>query len=99
VQSQRQWAKLATTRTTPVRFALFSLTCLIAYRIHTLTPRVPPTTAWYAKSELTFAGLIEQVRRSLRRSRLMLQPRLSLAPASAVNAEREQLIHLLASTF
>ena len=31
-QSQRQWSKAATTRTTPVILALFSLVCLIAYR-------------------------------------------------------------------
>jgi DDE superfamily endonuclease len=99
VQSQRQWAKLATTRTTPVLLALFSLTCLIAYRIHTLSPLVPPTTAWYTKSELSFADLLEQVRWSLWRSRLKLRTTLSLTPASACDAEREQLIQLLASTF
>jgi hypothetical protein len=44
-QSQRQWSKAATTRTTPVILALFSLVCLIAYRLHAVTPISPHTTA------------------------------------------------------
>lgn len=99
IQSQRQWSKPATTRTTPVLFALFSLTCLIAYQMHTVSPLVPPATAWYSKSELSFADLLEQVRLPLWRARLMLRPIPSLAPASTPEQEREPLIQLLASSF
>jgi hypothetical protein len=99
VQSQRQWSKLATTRTTPVLFALFSLVCLMALRLHRTTPLLPHATAWYTKPELTFSDWLTSVRTSLWRFRLELRPALSLHPALSLDAEREQLIHLLASSF
>jgi len=99
IQSQRQWSKSATTRTTPVLFALFSLVCLMALRLHRTTPLIPHSTAWYTKSELTFSDVLTSVRASLWRSRLDLRPALSLDPALSLEAEREQLIHLLASSF
>ena len=99
IQSQRQWSKAATTRTTPVLFALFSLVCLMADQLHRLAPLEPHATAWYTKPELTFSDLLTSVRVSLWRSRLSLRPPLSLDPLLSLNQEREQLIHLLASSF
>lgn len=98
-QSQRQWAKAATTRTTPVLLALFSLTCLIASRLHSLAPLSPRSTAWYAKAELTFSDLLENVRASLWQVQLFSRPALLPSPALLSEAEREQLIQLLASSF
>ncbi len=98
-QSQRQWAKAATTRTTPVLLALFSLICLIAYRLHSIAPISPHSTAWYVKSELTFADLIDAVRAALWRSDLFSRPAVQPALALFSIAEREQLIQLLASPF
>ena len=98
-QSQRQWSKAATTRTTPVLLALFSLTCLIAYRLHAIAPLSPRSTAWYAKAELTFADLLEAVRASLWHTRLFPRPAQNPTPALLPEAEREQLIQLLASSF
>jgi DDE superfamily endonuclease len=98
-QSQRQWAKAATTRTTPVLLALFSLICLIAHRLHSIAPISPHTTAWYAKSELTFADLLDAVRAALWRSHLFSRPAFEPALALFSDAEREQLIQLLASPF
>jgi DDE superfamily endonuclease len=99
VQSQRQWAKAATTRTTPVLLGLFSLTCLMSIRLHARSPLVPRSAAWYAKPEVTFSDLLEAVRTSLWRARLVPRPALHLAPVLSLNEEREQLIQLLASTF
>ena len=99
VQSQRQWSKAATTRTTPVLLASFSLICLIAFRLHASQPLSPRTTAWYAKPELTFSDLLEIVRASLWRSRLVPRPTLNPTPVLLLDAEREQLIQLLASSF
>jgi len=98
-QSQRQWSKAATTRTTPVILALFSLVCLIAYRLDAVTPISPHTTAWYAKSDLTFADLLAAVRCSLWQSHLFSKP--SLPPSFALfsDPDREHLIQLLASPF
>ncbi|NJL03270.1 MAG: transposase [Spirulinaceae cyanobacterium SM2_1_0] len=98
VQSQRQWSKAATTRTTPVLLALFSLTCLIALRLHALTPITPRTTAWYANTELTFADLLYAVRASLWHVQLFSRPALLPTLALFPQAEREQLIHLLSSS-
>ena len=98
-QSQRQWSKAATTRTTPVLLALFSLTCLIAQRLHAITPLTPHSTAWYDKPELTFSDLLEAVRAELWRARLFPGLAPSLTPTLFPEAERESLIQHLASTF
>jgi len=98
-QSQRQWSKAATTRTTPVLLALFSLTCLMAQRLHTLAPLTPHKTAWYDKPELTFTDLLEAVRASLWRTRIFPGLAPSLTPTLFPEAEREALIQQLASTF
>jgi hypothetical protein len=98
VQSQRQWSKAATTRTTPVLLALFSLVCLMAYRLYTITPLRPYSSAWYDKPELTFSDLLTSVRLSLWRSGSVLRPALHLDPGLSLEAEREQLISLLASS-
>jgi hypothetical protein len=98
-QSQRQWAKAATTRTTPVILAMFSLVCLIAHRLHIATPLAPHSTAWYSKSELTFADLLDAVRLCLWRSRIFPRPTFSSALALFSDDDREQLIQLLAAPF
>jgi hypothetical protein len=98
-QSQRQWSKAATTRTTPVILGLFSITCLIAHRLHTLSPLLPRTTAWYAKPELTFSDLLHAVRASLWSVQLFSRPALSPTLALLPQTGRDQLIQLLASSF
>jgi hypothetical protein len=65
VETQRQWSDLAIERTTPALFGLFSLVALFA---HALQPagQIPcATSAWYPKSEATFADLLAFVRRAL----------------------------------
>lgn len=60
-ETQRQWSDKAIERTTPALFGLFSLVVLIALRLH---PQQLPcqATAWYAKSEPTFADALAAVR-------------------------------------
>jgi hypothetical protein len=98
-QSQRQWAKAATTRTTPVILAMFSLVCLIAHRLHSVSPLSPRSTAWYSKSDLTFADLLDAVRLCLWRARIFSRPTFSSTLALFSDDEREQLIQLLAAPF
>jgi DDE superfamily endonuclease len=98
-QSQRQWAKAATTRTTPVILAMFSLVCLIAHRLYSVSPISPRSTAWYSKSDLTFADLLDAVRLCLWRERIFSRPTFSSALALFSDDDREQLIQLLAAPF
>jgi hypothetical protein len=66
LETQRQWSDRAIARTTPILFGLFSLVCLMTQRLTaagaTLAPR---TTAWYAKTEITFSDVLAFVRRTL----------------------------------
>ncbi len=87
------------TRTTPVILALFSLVCLIAHRLDAVTPISPHTTAWYAKSDLTFADLLATVRCSLWQSHLFSRPSLPPSLALFSDLDREHFIQLLASPF
>lgn len=73
-QSQRQWSKAATTRTTPVILALFSLACLIGYRLNLDSVLTPFSTAWYAKAEVTFSDVLRAVRHSLNPFQLFSRP-------------------------
>jgi hypothetical protein len=66
VETQRQWSDLAIARTTPALFALFSLVCLMAYRLVALGHPLPVrVTAWYRKSEATFSDVLAMVSRVL----------------------------------
>lgn len=65
VETQRQWAKLAIERTTPMLLGLFSLITLLAHHLtvnHSFPMR---TAAWYCKSEPTFADAMALVRHHL----------------------------------
>jgi len=65
VETQRQWSELAIERTTPVLLGLFSLVSLLAHRLAEKKPFPIRSTAWYQKSEPTFADAIALVRRHL----------------------------------
>jgi hypothetical protein len=65
LETQRQWSDLAIERTTPCLLSLYAIVTLLA---HALYPdgRLPVrTTAWYAKSQATFADALAVVRRHL----------------------------------
>jgi hypothetical protein len=68
LETQRQWSDRAIARTTPVLLALFSLVTMMALR---LSPdgQIPVlATAWYHKTEPTFADCLALVRRHLWRA-------------------------------
>jgi hypothetical protein len=65
IETQRQWSDRAIERTTPCLFGLFSVVALLA---HALYPdgKIPiQRTAWYAKSQATFADVLVAVRQHL----------------------------------
>jgi hypothetical protein len=63
VETQRQWSDLAIARTTPALLGLFSILCWVAYHLHQGTQIVAKGSAWYRKTEATFADILAQVRR------------------------------------
>jgi hypothetical protein len=72
LETQRQWADQAIARTTPVLLGLFSLMTVLALR---LCPegRIPVEgSAWYRKSEATFADCLAVVRQQLWRARYLV---------------------------
>ncbi len=72
VETQRQWSDRAIARTTPVLLGLFSLVTLLALRLCP-TGRLPvEATAWYHKTEATFADCLTLVRRHLWRVRYLV---------------------------
>jgi hypothetical protein len=65
VETQRQWSAQAIARTTPALFGLFSLVCVMAYRLTAVTALGAQSTAWYIKEEVTFSDVLAFVRRAL----------------------------------
>jgi DDE superfamily endonuclease len=71
LETQRQWTDQAIARTTPVLLALFSLVTVLALQL-THGGEIPvPLTAWYHKTEPTFADCLALVRRHLWRARYL----------------------------
>ncbi len=68
VETQRQWAKLAVERTTPVLLGLFSVVTLLAHHLTAGSAMPVRQAAWYTKREATFADLIALVREHLWRT-------------------------------
>lgn len=65
METQRQWSDLAIARTTPALLGLFSLVTLLAHRLSAASSLPVRTSAWYRKSEATFADALALVRRYL----------------------------------
>lgn len=66
METQRQWSDLAIDRTTPLIFALYSLTFIMASHLHDHNPLQASQSAWYNKINLTFSDLLNNVRKVLR---------------------------------
>ena len=66
METQRQWSDSAIERTTPLIFALYSLTFVIGSHLNSLSPLQAARSAWYSKEELTFSDLLHAVRGVLR---------------------------------
>ena len=72
METQRQWTDKAIARPTPVLLGLFSLVTMVALR---LCPegRIPVEgSAWYRKSEATFADCLAVVRQQIWRARYLV---------------------------
>ena len=66
VETQRQWSERAIARTTPALFGLFSVVTLAADVLNEQQGGIAPrSTAWYAKTNPTFADAIGLVRRHI----------------------------------
>lgn len=63
VETQRQWSDKAIERTTPVLFGLYSIICLIAFRLSKSNELIPQSTIWYQKQKVTFSDVLSLVRR------------------------------------
>ena len=68
METQRQWSDLAIARTTPALLGIFSLVTLLAHRLSDSGSLPVRTSAWYQKSEATFADALALVRRYLWRN-------------------------------
>lgn len=64
-ETQRQWSRLPTDRTTPVLLGLFSVVSLLGQRLHDTGELAPRQAAWYSTRALTFSDAIAAVRRRL----------------------------------
>jgi hypothetical protein len=72
LETQRQWSEPAIARTTPVLLGLFSLVSVLAVRLSGAGGIPVPQTAWYRKTEPTFADCLAWVRRHLWRARYVV---------------------------
>jgi hypothetical protein len=65
LETQRQWTDQAIERTTPCLLGLYSLVALLVHSLYP-TARIPVrATAWYQKTEATFADVLAAVRQHL----------------------------------
>jgi DDE superfamily endonuclease len=65
LETQRQWSDQAIERTTPCLLGLYSMVALLAHALHP-DGKIPiQRTAWYDKSQATFADVLAAVRRHL----------------------------------
>jgi hypothetical protein len=58
LETQRQWSDKAIARTTPALLGLFSLVCLMAYRLLDVMQLPLQSTTWYLKQEATFSDVL-----------------------------------------
>lgn len=61
-ETQRQWNALAVARSSPAILGLFAFITLLAHHLSPASTLPVRSTAWYAKSEATFADVIAYVR-------------------------------------
>jgi hypothetical protein len=92
VETQRQWSDQAIARTTPMLLGLFSLVTLLALHLRPSGQLPVEATAWYPKTEATFADCLTLVRRHIWRARYLVN---SALPAEDVQLSREAFEVLL----
>jgi hypothetical protein len=72
LETQRQWSDRAIARTTPILLALFSLVTVLALKLSHSGEIPVAVTAWYRKTEPTFADCLTLVRRHLWRAQFLV---------------------------
>jgi hypothetical protein len=65
IETQRHWSDLATERSTPLLFGLYSLVALFGRALHPEGQVSVAQTAWYRKQAATFRDVLAEVRRHL----------------------------------
>lgn len=65
VETNRSWSDLATRRTTPILFGLFTMVTLAAHNMFQHEAFLPRSTAWYSKTHLTFSDALANLRKQL----------------------------------
>jgi DDE superfamily endonuclease len=97
LETQRQWSDQAIARTTPVLLALFSLVTVLALPLSHGGEIPVPLTAWYHKTEPTFADGLALVRRHLWRARYVMNPASEVDILQCPREAFDLLIHGLPS--
>jgi hypothetical protein len=97
LETQRQWSDLAIARTTPVLLALFSLVTVLALQLSQGGQIPVPVTAWYHKTEPTFADCLALVRQHLWRAQYLINSAPEADIIQFPRAALELLIHGLPS--
>jgi hypothetical protein len=92
IETQRQWSDRAIARTTPVLLGLFSLITVLALQVSHGGQIPVEATAWYHKTEATFADCITLVRQHIWRARYLVH---SAPKAECVHLPREAFECLL----
>ena len=70
VETQRQWSDLAIERSTPLLFAIYSLTFLLGHQLYIQGSISLSQTAWYKKDDPAFSDLLNAVRALIREYQL-----------------------------
>lgn len=65
IETQRQWSDLASERSTPLLFGLYSLVTLFGHALHPDGHIPVAQAAWYCKQTATFRDVLALVRRHL----------------------------------
>ncbi len=73
VETQRQWSDKAIARSTPILMGLYSLVCLMGYRLGQDELLKVEKTAWYQKEHVTFSDMLRAVRMAIWRDNLISQ--------------------------
>jgi len=96
VETQRQWSDRAIAHTTPVLLGLFSLVTVLAWQLSHGGQIPVEATAWYHKTEATFADCLSLVRRHLWQARYLVN---SAPKADLIQLPREAFECLLIAVF
>lgn len=74
LETQRQWSRLAISRSTPGLLGLFSVVVLCGRALHPTGAIPVAQAAWYPKSQATFSDVLAAVRQHLWRAELLDRP-------------------------